>query len=59
MQREGSYAGHRVEELRMRAACGLAQVHRLMKLNDKRQALLIASLATGNGTPNRNRTPLC
>jgi hypothetical protein len=59
MQREGSYAGHRVDELRMRAACGLAQVHRLMKLNDKRQALLIASLATGNGTPNRNRTPLC
>jgi hypothetical protein len=59
MTMEGKFSGHRVAELRARAACGLAQVERLMNLNNKRQTLLIASLSRGNGIPNRNRTPSC
>jgi hypothetical protein len=57
MTTEGRFAGHRVAELRARAQRGLDQVERLMNLNNKRQALLIASLSKGRGTPNRNRTP--
>ena len=59
MTTEGKFAGHRVVELRARAKHGLAQVERLMNLNEKRQALLIASLSKGNGTPNHNRMPWC
>jgi hypothetical protein len=59
MATEGRFAGHRVVELRARAKHGLAQVERLMNLNEKRQALLIASLSKGNGTPNHNRMPWC
>ena len=59
MTNNGKFAGHRVAELRARAQRDLDQVERLMNLNNKRQALLIASLSKGRGMPNRNRTPWC
>jgi hypothetical protein len=51
------HSGHRVAELRARAAKGLAEVDRLIKLNDKDQSLLIASLRTGRGVPSHNCMP--
>ena len=59
MLRERRFSGHRVKELRKRAECGLAQVNNLIRLNDKRQPLLIASLRRGNGVPRHNRKPPC
>jgi hypothetical protein len=57
MQREVGFSGHRVAELRSRAEEGLRQVEHLMKLNNRHQKLLIASLARGNGMPRRSRKP--
>jgi hypothetical protein len=59
MVRERRYSGHRVKELLARAECGLAQVNHLIKLNDKHQRLLIASLRIGNGVRRHNRKPPC
>jgi hypothetical protein len=56
--RERRLSGNRVAELRCRAEEGLAHVDHLIKLNDKHQALLIASLVRGNGVPRHNRRPL-
>jgi hypothetical protein len=51
------YSGHRVRELMQRAEQGQAQVEYLLKLNDKRQRLLISALQQGSGTgrPSRKR----
>lgn len=58
MFRERRFAGHRVLELRGQAEAGLLQVNHLIKLNGKRQDLLIASLRKGSGVPRRNRMPM-
>ena len=55
MFRERRFAGHRVAELQMRVALGLAQVDHLIRLYQRHPALLISSLRTGNGAPRRNR----
>lgn len=52
------YAGHRIKELSQRANLGLAQVNFLLRLNDKRQRLLVTSLMQGHGVRRRNRKPL-
>ena len=57
MSRARKFTGHRVAELRARAERGLAQVDHLINLNEKRQVLLIARLAKGNGVPRHNRKP--
>ena len=59
MMRERRYSGHRVRELRIHAECGLAQVNHMIRLNDRHQALLIASLRRGSGVPRHNRKPPC
>jgi hypothetical protein len=55
MRRENRFSGHRTAELRLQAEEGLAQIEHLLQLNDKRQRLLIASLARGNGVPRHSR----
>jgi hypothetical protein len=59
MSKEHRFAGHRIDELELRARRGLAQVDHLIALNDKHQALLIRSLQRGSGVPRRNRRPAC
>ena len=59
MLRERRFSGHRVKELCSRAECGLADVNHLIRLNDKHQDLLIASLRKGSGVPRHNRRPPC
>lgn len=58
MASERKFAGHRVAELQSRAEQGITQVEHLLVLNDRHQALLIASLARGSGIPRQNRRPL-
>jgi hypothetical protein len=57
MLRERRFSGHRIRELRSRAESGLARVNSLIRLNDRYQQLVIASLRRGNGVPRHNRRP--
>jgi hypothetical protein len=57
MRSENRFSGHRVRELQARAEEGLRQVEHLIRLNNKRQRLLIASLARGDGVPRQSRKP--
>ncbi len=57
MRSENRFSGHRVRELSNRAEEGLHQVEHLIKLNNRHQRLLIASLARGNGVPRQSRKP--
>jgi hypothetical protein len=59
MLSERRFSGHRVKELCCRAEYGLDQVNRVIKLNENRRDLLIASLRKGSGVPRRNRKPPC
>jgi hypothetical protein len=55
MLRERRFSGHRVAEPEARAKQGLANVNHLIKLNNERPDVLIASLRRGRGIPRRNR----
>jgi hypothetical protein len=57
MWRQKRFSGHRVPELRSRAEEGLSQVVQLLELSDKRQKLLMTSLARGSGMPRHSRKP--
>jgi hypothetical protein len=55
MLSERRFSGHRVKELCTRAEYGLDQVNRIVRINEKRRDLLIASLRRGIGVPRHNR----